>query len=70
MYLPVGGTITAINESIEGNEAVVNESPQDDGWFVKIQIADQSELDDLLDAVSMQCVVCAVLPLYVFLSSC
>mmetsp|Transcript_39984 Transcript_39984/g.58798 ORF Transcript_39984/g.58798 Transcript_39984/m.58798 type:complete len:153 (-) Transcript_39984:90-548(-) len=52
VYLPVGGTITAINESIEGNEAVVNESPQDDGWFVKIQIADQSELDDLLDAAA------------------
>lgn len=50
IYSPVGGEITAVNEELEDNAALVNTSPDGDGWFFKISIADDSELEDLMDA--------------------
>ena len=50
IYCPVGGEITAVNEELEDNAALVNTSPDADGWFFKIEIADESELESLMDA--------------------
>jgi len=49
VYLPVGGEIVEANEELEGNPSTVNESPMEDGWFVKIKLADESELEGLMD---------------------
>mmetsp|Transcript_25884 Transcript_25884/g.58013 ORF Transcript_25884/g.58013 Transcript_25884/m.58013 type:complete len:155 (-) Transcript_25884:221-685(-) len=49
VYLPVAGEVIEANENLEGNPSLVNESPMDDGWFVKIKISDESELKDLMD---------------------
>lgn len=50
IYSPVGGEITAVNEELEDNAALVNTSPDGDGWFFKISIADESELEGLMNA--------------------
>ena len=50
IYSPVAGEITAVNEDLEDNAALVNSSPDGDGWFFKIKISDESELEDLMDA--------------------
>lgn len=50
VYAPVSGTIVEVNESLSDSPDVVNSSPEDSGWFVKIEMSDESELDDLLDA--------------------
>mgnify|MGYP003624635823 CR=1 FL=1 len=50
IYSPVAGEITAVNEDLEDNAALVNSSPDGDGWFFKMKIADESELVELLDA--------------------
>ena len=39
-----------MNEDLEDNAALVNSSPDGDGWFFKMKIADESELVELLDA--------------------
>lgn len=49
IYSPVSGEITAVNEELEDNAALVNTSPNGDGWFFKIAISDNSELESLLD---------------------
>jgi glycine cleavage system H protein len=49
IYSPVSGEITAVNEELEDNAALVNTSPNGDGWFFKISISDSSELESLLD---------------------
>lgn len=48
LYAPVSGVVKEINASLEDNPAVVNQSPYDGGWFLKIEISDASELDDLM----------------------
>lgn len=50
IYSPVSGAITAINEELEENASLVNSSPDGDGWFFKINISDESELEGLMDA--------------------
>ena len=50
VYAPVDGVITAVNEALEDNPALVNESPEQEGWFVKLSFADPSQLDELMEA--------------------
>ena len=50
IYAPVSGVVVAINEVLADSPETINESPYEQGWFFKIKIADESELDDLLDA--------------------
>src|SRR5690554_1681146 len=50
IYAPVSGGVIAINETLEDASELVNRDPYDDGWFFRLQPADTSELDKLLDA--------------------
>ena len=42
--------MTAVNEALEDAPETVNASPDGEGWFLKIKIADADELDGLMDA--------------------
>jgi glycine cleavage system H protein len=46
---PLDGQITEVNPAIVENPALVNEDPMEDGWFFKMNLADPSELDGLMD---------------------
>ena len=48
VYLPVGGTITAVNDDLETEPELLNEDPYGDGWMVELELADESEVEDLL----------------------
>lgn len=49
VYAPIGGEVTAVNEALEDAPETVNASPEGDGWFLKLKMADASELDALMD---------------------
>ncbi len=50
IYMPVSGTVTAVNENIVATPELLNEDPHGNGWLVKIDsAADDTELADLLD---------------------
>ena len=49
---PIGGTVLEANTPLIDNPATVNDSPFDDGWMIKIKIADAAPLDELLDAAA------------------
>jgi glycine cleavage system H protein len=50
IYAPVSGVVVAINEDLEDAPEMVNSDPYGDGWFFKLKLTDESELDDLLSA--------------------
>lgn len=50
IYAPVSGEVIAINESLEDSPELVNGNPYDEGWFFRLQPADTTELEKLLDA--------------------
>jgi glycine cleavage system H protein len=49
VYSPVSGTVTEGNAALEDDPALVNASPEGDGWFFKLTISDPGELDGLMD---------------------
>ena len=50
IYAPVSGAVEEINEGLEDSPETVNQDPYGDGWFFKLKVTDERELDDLLDA--------------------
>ena len=54
VYLPVGGTITEVNEDLLDTPELVNSDPYGEAWMVKIALSDTSQLDALLDAEAYQ----------------
>lgn len=51
-YAPVSGEVIEVNTELESTPGLVNQDPYGAGWFVKVQMSDSSELDDLRDAAS------------------
>ena len=50
IYMPVSGTVTAINENMVATPELLNEDPHGNGWLIKVDsAADDTELADLLD---------------------
>lgn len=49
VYAPITGEITEVNPALEDDPALVNSSPEEDGWFFKMTIVDEGELDGLMD---------------------
>ena len=47
LFSPVSGEVTEINEEIVNAPEMVNKSPYEDGWFIKIRLTDTGELDVL-----------------------
>ena len=48
IYAPVSGTVSEGNPSLEANPALVNTSPEKDGWFFTLVLDDKSELAGLM----------------------
>jgi len=48
----VTGKISEVNEELEWEPTLVNESPFEDGWLVKIEMSDAAELGNLMKADS------------------
>ncbi|WP_417819393.1 glycine cleavage system protein GcvH [Terasakiella sp.] len=49
VYAPITGEIIEGNEALEDDPALVNSSPEGDGWFFKMTIGDAAQLDGLMD---------------------
>jgi glycine cleavage system H protein len=50
LFMPVAGTIAAVNDELESNPELVNDSPYGEGWMIKLTIEDAGVLDSLLTA--------------------
>lgn len=48
LFLPVGGEITEVNQSLNDEPEKVNTDPYGDGWMVRIRILNAGEVDGLL----------------------
>lgn len=48
VYAPVGGTVTAINDAVKGDPAIINADPENTGWLIKLSVADPAEISTLL----------------------
>jgi glycine cleavage system H protein len=50
IYAPVSGSVVEVNGDLAEAPERLNEDPYGDGWICVIEIGDQADLDDTLDA--------------------
>lgn len=50
VYAPVGGTVIEANEEVVDAPELINESPYEDGWLIKIKLSDPGQVDELMSA--------------------
>jgi len=50
VYAPVSGHVIEGNGALEADPALVNTSPEAEGWFFKLKLSDPAELEGLMDA--------------------
>lgn len=49
IYSPVSGVVVEVNSALEDDPGLVNGSPEDEGWMIKIELAKPDELNALMD---------------------
>ena len=49
-FIPVSGRIIEVNENLLDNPELINDDPYGEGWLIKVDPADDTELDELLSA--------------------
>ncbi|MDE0341065.1 MAG: glycine cleavage system protein GcvH [Nitrospinae bacterium] len=52
LFAPVSGVVLESNTTLEDQPELVNSEPYEDGWMIRVEMKDESELNDLLEADS------------------
>ncbi len=55
LFSPVSGTVVEINEALEDSPELLNEDAFAN-WIIKVQMSDESELEELMDAAAYQAI--------------
>ncbi len=54
IYCPLAGEIVGANEQLADQPELVNSSPYDDGWVLRLMPEDATALDEMMDADAYQ----------------
>jgi glycine cleavage system H protein len=54
LFLPVGGEVTGVNESLADEPEKVNTDPYGDGWMLRVKLSNRGEVDSLLNAAEYE----------------
>lgn len=57
LFLPIDGTITALNPALENQPELVNNDPYGEGWMIKMKPANADALNELMDAAAYEALV-------------
>jgi glycine cleavage system H protein len=50
VYCPVSGTVVEVNEALADEPGLVNTSAETAAWFIKLELTEEGETDDLMEA--------------------
>lgn len=50
VYAPLSGSVVEVNQEVIDAPELLNESPYEDGWLVKVKLSDPGEADELMSA--------------------
>ena len=59
LFAPVSGEVLEANPALAASPELVNSSPYEDGWIVRVRLADAAQLDELLDPASYDALIAA-----------
>ncbi len=49
LYAPADGSVVEVNEELLDQPEVINSDPYGEGWVYKIELKDESQMDQLMD---------------------
>jgi len=52
LFAPVSGKVVEVNDPLTDAPETINEDPYEEGWMIQVEVADEKELAELLDAAS------------------
>jgi glycine cleavage system H protein len=50
LFMPVAGKVIAVNENLQGNPESVNKDPYGEGWLIRVELANPSDVDTLMSS--------------------
>lgn len=50
VYSPVSGEVIEVNKGLDDSPELVNQDPHGKGWFIRLKIKDETELEKLMTA--------------------
>lgn len=54
IFAPMGGVVVEVNEELNEDPGLINKSPYEKGWIVKIEVADVDERSNLMTGEEYQ----------------
>jgi glycine cleavage system H protein len=57
LFSPVTGKVIEVNSALDNDPMVINRDPYGEGWIIKVELSDRSEVDELLDSTSYKDVI-------------
>lgn len=57
LFSPVSGKVLEINSDLQSKAEVINKDPYGQGWIIKVEISNESEIDELLDAEAYKAMI-------------
>ena len=57
LYIPIGGEIIENNDELDSNPELINSSPYDEGWIVKISLTNSDDVKGLLNAADYKSLI-------------
>jgi glycine cleavage system H protein len=57
IYAPVSGVVEEINDDLVDAPEIINTSPYEDGWMIKIRMTDVADAEALMDAEAYQALI-------------
>ncbi len=57
IYAPISGTVEEINDALVDEPEIINTSPYEDGWMIKIRMAAAGDANDLMSAEAYQTLI-------------
>lgn len=50
LLMPISGKVVEVNKKVDSNPVLINRDPYGDGWMIKVEVRNSSDLDSLLSA--------------------
>ena len=57
LYLPLNGTITEVNPSLNDNPEAINNDPYGEGWMIRMKVSNASDVEGLMSASAYEAMV-------------
>ncbi|MBI4515337.1 MAG: glycine cleavage system protein GcvH [Deltaproteobacteria bacterium] len=54
VFAPISGAVLEVNDDLPDSPDMLNEDPYGDGWIIKVEMSDKTDLDDLMTAAEYE----------------